>query len=44
MKFGINNCSEAKGLGIFAIHIPAVRSTSVPLPSGLEKKPFDFLE
>jgi len=44
VKFGINNYSEAKGLGIFAILVPAVRHARRRLPSGLEKKPFDFLE
>jgi hypothetical protein len=34
----------AKGLGIFANHFPAVRHAWRFLPSGLDEKPFYFLE
>jgi hypothetical protein len=44
VKFGLNNCSEAKGLGIFANLFPAVRHAWRFLPSGLDENLFDFTE
>jgi len=42
VKFGLNNCSEAKGLGIFANLFPAVCNAWRLPPSGLDEKLYDY--